>query len=60
MDAVSDYEILRDAQDEEIVKEGSMAAADVIEIFHFKSPYHMRPHGSTESALSWDELLSTV
>jgi hypothetical protein len=56
MEAVIVYDILRGAQGEEIVKEVSMAAAVVIETFHFKSPYHMRLHGSTENGLSWDDV----
>ena len=55
MEAVIDYEVLKGAQNEEIVKEISVAAADVIETFHFQSPYGMRPHGSTENVLSWED-----
>ena len=36
---VIDYEILRGRQNEEVVKEFSVAAENVIETFHFKSPY---------------------
>ena len=43
-----DYEALRGAQNEEIVKEVSVAGENVIETFHFKPPYPMTAHGSEE------------
>jgi len=35
---VIDYEVLRGRQNEEVVKEMSVAAENIIEAFHFKSP----------------------
>jgi len=49
---VIDYEVLRGRQNE-IVKEVSVTVENVIETFHFKSPYPMTPHGSDENGLSW-------
>jgi hypothetical protein len=47
-----DYEVLPGRQNE-IVKEVPVAAENVIETFHFKSPYPMTAHGSDENGLSW-------
>jgi L-ribulose-5-phosphate 3-epimerase UlaE len=55
MECVIDYEFLTGAQGEEIIKELSVAGENVIETFHFKSPYHMSPHSSPENGLSWDD-----
>jgi hypothetical protein len=52
MEVVIDYEVLPGAQDEEVVKEHSVAADVIIQTFHFKSPYVMRPHASTENGVS--------
>jgi len=49
---VIDFEVLRGRQNE-IVKEVSVAAENVIETFHFKSPYPVTAHGSDENSLSW-------
>ena len=48
-----DFEVLRGRQNEEIIKEVSVAAENVIETFHFKSPYPMTAHGCEENGLSW-------
>jgi len=53
MECVIDFEVLHGEQNEEIVKEVSVAAENVIETFHFKSPYPMSAHGSDENGLSW-------
>jgi len=53
MEYVIDYEVLHGQQNEEIVKEVSVAAENVMETFHFKSPYPMTAHGSEENGLSW-------
>ena len=50
---VIDYEVLRGRQNEEVVKEFSVAAENVIETFHFKPPYPMTAHGCEENGLSW-------
>jgi len=47
---VIDYEALRGRQNEEVVKEVSVAAENVIETFHFKSPYTMTVHGYDKKA----------
>jgi hypothetical protein len=49
---VIDYEVLRGRQNE-VVKEVSVADENVIETFHFKSPYHMTAHGCEKNGLSW-------
>jgi len=53
MECVIDYEVLHSQQNEEIVKEVSVTAENVIETFHFKSPYNTTVHGSEENGLSW-------
>jgi len=50
---VIDYEVLRGRQNEEVVKEVSVAAENVIETFHFKSPYPKTAHGCDKNGLSW-------
>ena len=52
---VIDYEVLHGGHNEEVVKEVSVSAQNVIETFHFKPPYHMTSHGSDENGLSWDD-----
>jgi len=48
-----DFEVLHGEQNEEVVKEVSVAAENVIETFQFKFPYPMSAHGSDENGLSW-------
>lgn len=55
MECVIDYEVLRGQQNEDIIKEVCVAAENVIETFHFKSPYAMTDHGSDENGLSWSD-----
>ena len=50
---VIDYEVLRGRQNEEVVKEVSVAAENVTETFNFKSPYSMTAHGCDKNGLSW-------
>jgi len=50
---VINYESLRGAQNEEIVKEISVAGKNVLETFHFKSPYIMKAHSSEEKGIAW-------
>ena len=50
-----DYEVLRGRQNEEFVKEVPVAAENVIETFHFKSPYVMKAQGSDKNGLSWGD-----
>jgi hypothetical protein len=55
MEVIVDCQFLDGAQNEHIVKELSIAAKDVLNTFHFKSPYKMRPHGSATNGLNWDD-----
>jgi hypothetical protein len=55
MEVVIDYESLKWNRDETVVKELSLAADSVIQTWHFKSPYVMRPHGSMENGLNWED-----
>jgi hypothetical protein len=55
MEVEIDYEILPGANNEPIVKELSIATKDVVETFHFRSPYAMYPHGSEENGLHWGD-----
>ena len=50
-----DYEVLRGRQNEEVFKEVSVAAENVIETFRFKSQYPMKAHGSDKNGLSWGD-----
>jgi len=50
---VIDYETLRGAQNGEIVKEISVADKNVLETFHFKSPYIMKAHCYEENGIAW-------
>jgi hypothetical protein len=52
---VIDYEVLRCRQNEEVVKEVLVPAENVVETFHFKSPYIMTAHGSDKNGLSWSD-----
>jgi hypothetical protein len=54
-EVVIDFQYLSGRRDEIIVKELSLAAEDVIQTFHFESPYEMEPHGSETYALSWND-----
>ena len=55
MEAVIDYEFLRGSQKEVIVKELCIVAKNVLQTFHFRSPYTMHPHGSAENGRNWDD-----
>jgi hypothetical protein len=55
MDVVIDYEVLFGARNEPVVKELSIAAKDVTNTFHFRSPYQMAPHGNADNGLTWDD-----
>jgi hypothetical protein len=52
---VIDYVVLRGRQNEEVVKEVSVAAENVVETFHFKPPHTMTAHGSYKNGLSWSD-----
>jgi hypothetical protein len=53
MEVVLEYESLRGQHAETVVKELSLAADGVIQTWHFKGPYVMRNHGSSENDLNW-------
>jgi hypothetical protein len=55
MECVVDYEFLTGAQGEEVIKELSVAGENVLQTFHFQSPYPMAPHSSRENGISWDD-----
>ena len=55
MEVVIDYEYLTGAKGETVVKELFVAAKDVLQMFHFRNPYPMKPHGSEENGLNWDD-----
>ena len=55
MEIVIDFEFLRGRTNEIIVKEISIAAANVSDSFRFKSPYPMTTHRSVENGLNWDD-----
>jgi len=55
MEVVIVFEFFRGCTNEIIVKELSIAAADVSDSFRFKSPYPMTTHGSVENGLNWDD-----
>jgi len=54
MEVGIDFEFLRWRQNEIVVKEISVAAANVSETFRFKSPYITASHGSAENGLKWE------
>jgi hypothetical protein len=55
MEVVIDYEYLKGAKGETVVKELSVTAKDVLHTFQFKNPYPLNPHGSEENGLNWDD-----
>jgi len=52
-EAVIDYEFLRGRQNETVVKELCVASATASETIHFKPPYKMADHGSSENGINW-------
>jgi len=55
MEVVIDYEFLNWRQGLVLIKELSIAAQYVLHTIHFQSSYSMRPHGSEEKGLNWDD-----
>jgi len=55
MEVLIDYEYLSGIAKEPVVKELAIAAKDVVQTFHFKSPYHMQNHGSEANGLNWSD-----
>ena len=53
MELLIDYDYLKGAKGETVVKEISVAANDVLQTFHFRSPYPMSPLGSEENGRNW-------
>ena len=62
MEVVIDYEAVKGGHNEATFKELALLADGVIRTFHFQTPYDMRPHGSAENGLNWDDghILSSV
>jgi len=54
MEAVIDYETLKGAHGEDVVKELSIAAGNVLETFRFLPPYDMDEHGYEANDLNWN------
>ena len=52
----TDFEFFRVCQNEIVVKELSVAAANVSEIFCFKSPYVIASPGTNENGLIWEDV----
>jgi len=52
--AVIDLETLYGAHGDEVIKEVSVVGEYVQEIFRFLPPFSMEAHGSTSSAINWD------
>jgi len=55
MEVIIDFEFLRGRQNEIVIKELSVAAANLSETFRFKSPHIMAFHGSDEIGLYWED-----
>ena len=55
MEVVIDYEFLKGQNDEVVIKEVGLAADNVVQTFHFKSPYKMAYHGDAGNGLNWDD-----
>ena len=55
MEVIIDFEFLMGRTNEIIVKELSIASANVSDSFRFKSSYPKTPHGSVGSGLNWDD-----
>ena len=48
MEALVDFEQLIGTQNQTVVMELSISGRNVLETFHFQSPYAMRSHGDSE------------
>jgi hypothetical protein len=55
MEVVVDYEPLRGANNEAVIKELALVAKGVIQTLNFQAPYAIQPHGSVENGLSWED-----
>jgi hypothetical protein len=55
MEVVVDYEPLRGANNETVIKELALVAKGVIRTLHFQAPYAMQPHGYVENGLNWED-----
>jgi hypothetical protein len=53
MELVIDYEILKGLNDEGVIKEAGLVADNVVQTFHFKSPYNTASHRDVENGLNW-------
>ena len=52
MEFVVDYEYLKGTENETLIKELFIAGDNVLETFHFQSPYAMWLHGSKGNGLN--------
>jgi hypothetical protein len=52
VELVIDYENLKGTNDEVVMKVVGLVA-DIVQTFHFKSPYKMASHGDVENGLNW-------
>jgi hypothetical protein len=55
MEVVVDYVSLKGHHNEVVIKELAIVGAGVIQTYHFKSPYFMANHGSTENGMNWED-----
>jgi hypothetical protein len=55
MEVVIDYESLQGANNGTVIKELALVAKGVIRALHFQAPYSMKPHGSVEIGLNWED-----
>jgi len=55
MEVIRDFEFLRGRQYQIVVKELSVAAANVSETFRFKSPYNVASHSPDENGLNCED-----
>jgi hypothetical protein len=53
MELIIDYVSLKGLNDEIVVKEVGLAGDNMLQTFHFKSPYKMVSHGDVVNGLNW-------
>ena len=54
MEATIDIEFLQGIN-ELVIKELTVVSDGVVQIFLFRAPYHMEPHGSEDNDLNWND-----
>jgi hypothetical protein len=55
MELVIDYDFLKGVSDEVVIKKVVLVADNVVQTFHFKTPYKMASHGDLENGLDWTD-----